>query len=310
MDWPHFITAFAQQQQLPNEYLQQAQKQFDPVVNQLENYINQMQCVDRDKTTPLFIGLNGCQGSGKTTLAAYLALVMEHRGLTCLNLSIDDFYLSKASRESLANHVHPLFAVRGVPGTHDTDLLKETLEKLRHKMTGFSIPRFDKAQDDLLPKSDWALVDLGYDLVIVEGWFWGAKHQKNDLLRYPINALEEIEDPEGVWRGHANRSLKENYEGLYRYFDAWLMLKAPSFNNVYAWRLEQEQKLKNKVAQMGGLDHAAGIMTPAQIRRFVQYYERITTTILEEMPKWADVVWSMDDQRQITKQTNRLIVQG
>ena len=44
-------------------------------------------------------------------------------GVDCHVLSIDDFYLSKAKRKRLAASVHPLLAIRGVPGTHDVHRL-------------------------------------------------------------------------------------------------------------------------------------------------------------------------------------------
>jgi D-glycerate 3-kinase len=67
---------------------------------------------------PLIVGINGAQGSGKSTLCAFLEVLLAARRLRAVTLSIDDLYLGKTDRQALAREIHPLFATRGVPGTH------------------------------------------------------------------------------------------------------------------------------------------------------------------------------------------------
>ena len=96
--------------------------------------------------TPPLVGFSGCQGSGKSTLVALMAMVMrEVYGVSTVVLSLDDFYLTKATRAALAKSIHPLFATRGVPGTHDLALLKETISALRQPGAGgaVAVPTFD-----------------------------------------------------------------------------------------------------------------------------------------------------------------------
>ena len=53
----------------------------------------------------------------------------------------------------MAKIVHPLFSVRGVPGTHDTRLLLDCIKRLRKKkFRKVMIPKFDKSIDNRLPK--------------------------------------------------------------------------------------------------------------------------------------------------------------
>src|SRR5690349_12906939 len=79
---------------------------------------------------PLLLGVSGLQGSGKSTLARQLAQSAHARGIPAVALSIDDFYLGRRARARLAREVHPLLATRGVPGTHDLDLMHATIDAL------------------------------------------------------------------------------------------------------------------------------------------------------------------------------------
>lgn len=71
---------------------------------------------------PFVLGLAGAQGSGKSTLSLALHAALDARGRATAILSIDDLYLGRSARLSLAERVHPLFRTRGPPGTHDVAL--------------------------------------------------------------------------------------------------------------------------------------------------------------------------------------------
>jgi len=104
--------------------------------------------INRNQTEPLFISINGAQGTGKSTLTEFLKHLIEaESGLSVAGISLDDYYLTREERTQLAKDIHPLFATRGVPGTHDLSLMTNTISALREKKTCI-IPRFDKAIDD------------------------------------------------------------------------------------------------------------------------------------------------------------------
>ncbi len=159
---PEWQLRFLEQHKLPGTYLQSAQKWFDPLAMIVAEH-------QSSARRPWLLAVNGSQGSGKTTLCAYLCAAFAARGLSCIALSIDDFYLTRAERHALAESVHPLLATRGVPGTHDMDLMTATLDAL---LAGeaISVPRFDKAVDDRLPSSGWDVVAAPVDLIVVVGW--------------------------------------------------------------------------------------------------------------------------------------------
>ena len=100
-----------------------------------------------ERARPILAGLSGAQGSGKSTLAARLPSLLADRGLRTAVLALDDFYLTRAARQALARSVHPLFATRGVPGTHDIALLDHTITAMLQGQPA-TVPRFEKATDD------------------------------------------------------------------------------------------------------------------------------------------------------------------
>lgn len=239
------------------------------------------------------MGINGAQGSGKSTLADFLQLALEsYAGWHVAVLSIDDFYLTRSEREQLAGRIHPLLSTRGVPGTHDLDMLSACIETLKSLAVGktLQIPRFDKSLDDRADLRTWPTVIGPVGVIILEGWCVGSVPQPDDALRQAINPLEKEQDPSGKWRRFVNLQLAGGYAALFAQLDALVFLRVPDFDAVYRWRLEQEEKLAATTAAP-----ASGIMGKAEIARFIQYFERVTRENLRVMPSMADVMLSFDD---------------
>jgi D-glycerate 3-kinase len=234
---------------------------------------------------PLMVGLCGAQGSGKSTLAAALA----RRITGAVALSIDDFYLTRAERMRLAADVHPLFATRGVPGTHDVGLALETFAAL-DRGEAVALPRFDKAVDDRADPTLWPIATAHCRLIIFEGWCVGAIPQPEEALASPVNRLERECDQGGLWRRHANAALAD-YQDLFRRLDRLVLLRAPDWETVLGWRIEQEHALRH--ASGDGI----GIMDDDAVANFVSHYERLTRHILDEMPARADLVLQLAEDR-------------
>ena len=191
-------------------------------------------------------------------------------------------------------------ALRGVPGTHDTALLNETLDRLidKRECSGTLIPRFDKSIDDRKPEVHWSVVNQRLDIILLEGWCLGAEPVDLANLSDPINDLERAEDRDLIWRKYVNQQLRIHYVPVFSRFDTWIMLKAPSFKSVFSWRLEQEQKLVfSKTAEGGSL------MNSKQLLRFIQHYERITTACLSSLPAKVDFLYALDQKRNVLKAT-------
>ncbi|MFC0590086.1 kinase [Novosphingobium aquiterrae] len=236
------------------------------------------------------IGICGAQGSGKSTLVAALAGQLAAQGVRVATLSLDDLYLTRTARQRLAREVHPLFATRGVPGTHDIALGLAVLGALTQGEPA-PLPRFDKASDDRAPESQWPRAPADTQVLLFEGWCLGAGPQAEAALAEPINALEANEDPQGIWRRHANAALAEDYQRLFARIDRLILLAAPSWSVVATWREQQETDLRTK----GG----AAVMDPAGVARFIQHYERLTRHILATMPAYADLTVRLGPEREV-----------
>lgn len=278
------IERFQSDHQLPGASTPTIEAHFLPLASWVEDQMSP------GKT--FMLGINGAQGTGKSTLADLLQRVLAGLyGCNVALLSLDDFYLTRIERRELASTVHPLLITRGVPGTHDTALLRRCLDKLSKLADGESmtLPRFDKAADDRIDESKWPAIEGAVDLVILEGWCVGAAAEDDESLAEPINEFELVEDPAALLRGYANERLREEYEPIFDILDALVFLQAPSFEAVLEWRLQQERQLRARSPA-----DAPGIMTDEQVARFVQFYERITQNNLQRLPGVADVVLEYD----------------
>lgn len=294
---PQWQSDFIQRHQLDAAYLDTALKWFTPLV---QNLLAHQKSANRT----ILVALNGCQGSGKTTVCDFLRSAFEAEyQLQVVALSLDDFYLTSAQRQALAASVNPLLATRGVPGTHDMALLRQTLEQLldAQRREPVAIPRFDKSIDDRHPQSAWDCISPPVQIVLLEGWCLGAMAQPPASLTHPLNALERTEDAGGQWRNYSNDLLGSEFYALYALVDQWIMLRAPSFECVFEWRREQERKLAATLPS----GQASKLMDDDALLRFIQHYERITRQCLDSLPDKVNHLFELNQARQIDAYSHR-----
>ena len=251
----------------------------------------------KEKGKTLFLGLSGGQGSGKTTIAGILKIILrKFFKRNVYTISIDDFYKTLNERNKMSQKIHPLFKTRGVPGTHDINLIRKFFTFIkRRKFKKFKTPKFDKSIDDRVKKEYWTSIKKRPEIIILEGWCVGAKPQSNSLIKNSINILEKNEDKNLAWRNYVNKKLKNEYKKIFSMIDHLIFIKVPNFNMVLKWRLLQERKLKKK----SYLNKK--IMSHAQIKRFVMFYERITLQMIKDLNKYASMVILLKKNHEIKK---------
>lgn len=258
--------------------------------------------VSRGDDDLLVLGISGAQGTGKSTFAKMLAVVLERVfEKSSLVMSLDDFYYTRAERVALAERVHPMLRTRGVPGTHDVALLRKVIEDLR---AGGStqIPVFDKAQDDRAGTVPVMGQDL--DFLVIEGWCWGALPAAARDLQTPVNALEAEQDPDGTWRRYVNEQLAHGgYQEVFKLANVCFYLAAPDFETVLEWRWQQEERLSKRAS-------GQGVMTRAQVEEFVMYYERITRQMSKDLPRQANLTIFLDKDHHVIPPPDRRSFEG
>ncbi|KAF8463109.1 P-loop containing nucleoside triphosphate hydrolase protein [Kalaharituber pfeilii] len=224
---------------------------------------------------PLFLGVSGIQGSGKTSLCTQLtaALSSHPHSLRVVTFSIDDIYLpySELTALSLQHPQNPFLRQRGSPGTHDITLGEVVFAQLAQQEPVVAVPAYDKSQHggkgDRVPIEQWVKVSGPYDVVVFEGWCVGfhslpeseveRKWKESKKTGRGTLGTYRLEDIQWV-----NRQLEE-YKGLWERLDALVHIDAEKLEYVYDWRIEQEHSL---IAQKGDG------MTDDQVRAFVDSY--------------------------------------
>ncbi len=194
-------------------------------------------CLERvGKAGPVFIGINGPQGAGKSTLTRTLCELFEHEGLRAVTVSVDDFYLTHEEQRRLAieSSENPYLQSRGYPGTHDVELGTQVLRELKGQDGTVLIPQYDKSQfagkGDRLPRDLWRKVELPLEIVFFEGWMLGFRAREESVFTDPH--LVDI-----------NRRLRA-YEQWWAQLDALIQLKPKDYRFVIDWRVEAEERMK------------------------------------------------------------------
>jgi D-glycerate 3-kinase len=246
---------------------------------------------------PYFVGLAGGQGTGKTTISSILKIILtKYFKLKVFKISVDDFYKTRKDRILLSKKVHPMLLTRGVPGTHEINVMLSFFKKMKSKrFKNLKVPTFNKAADDRFNKKYWYNIKERPDVIIFEGWCVGAKPEKNISLKKPINSMEKVNDAKFIWRKFVNQQLKSKYKNLYSQLNCLIYLKAKNFNLLQKWRLKQEHKLWLKSKKTS----KRMIMSKGDVINFMQTYQRITENMFRMMPKYASIVMYLNSNHQI-----------
>ena len=252
-------------------------------------------CKKKGKT--LILGLSGSQGSGKTMVTGILQIILKKFFKKNIYIiSIDDFYKTLRDRNRMSQQKHSLFKTRGVPGTHDINLIKNFFISVkRKKFKKIKLPKFNKSIDDRSKKNYWHNINKRPEIIILEGWCVGAKPQIISSLRKPVNILERHEDKDLIWRKYANEKLKKEYKEVFAMIDYFIFMKVPNFKIVFKWRLLQENKLRKK------LHYKKKIMTYSAIKRFIMFYQRITLQMMKDLSKSASIVLLLKKNHEIKR---------
>ena len=77
--------------------------------------------------------------------------------------------------------------------------------------------------------------------------------------------------------------------------------QSPSFECVYQWRWEQEEKLIRKQSQNPNKENLT--LNKESLKKFISHYQRITEHSLETLPQKMHQLYELDEKRQIISQS-------
>lgn len=140
---------------------------------------------------PRVFAISGPVGAGKSTIAGAVAQTLAKLGTRAVALSLDDFYLSRQERERRG------IAWRAAPGSHDIDLMVQTLAAIQEASEPLCLPRFDPSRDDR--STDECLEDAP-DVVLFDGWIIGYGGQGYDRILPYLDWHLHLDVPKEVAR--------------------------------------------------------------------------------------------------------------
>jgi D-glycerate 3-kinase len=233
-----------------------------------------------DHSSTTIIGMQGGQGTGKTTIVNFLRKELQKRGYKVASFSIDDFYTSWNERKKLQQKYpnNPFYQIsRGMPGTHR---IKELLSVLKKAKAGkpFVIPQFDKSINkgigDISKKTKKITKKL--DFLLFEGWCVGLPLvSSKELVRIcnknKVN-LKEI-DPSLKYH-NVMLQYSKNYQAIWKLLNYKVMIRPPSLGVHKEWRALQERRLCKKKGQC---------MNPEEINHFIDIYLPLTVVCYEKI---------------------------
>ena len=243
----------------------------------------------RKKNKTIIVSIQGGQGTGKTSVVRFLQKKLERKNYKVTSFSIDDFYTSDKKRHQLRKKYknNPYYQIpRGLPGTHRTKFLNNTLKKIK-RGKDFDVPIFNKAlhhaHGDISKKK--IKVKGRQDFVLFEGWCLNIPTISTDELS-KICEKNKINlkgfDPKLKYSSVIIEKIKK-YQPLWKFTDFLIMLKPKSSSLHKKWRYQQEQGLKKKTGKG---------MTKKQIEHFVDVFLPFTYVCYEKI--LPDAVFSID----------------
>jgi D-glycerate 3-kinase len=212
---------------------------------------------------PIIQGILGVQGTGKTTLAAIVSLILNHLGCRVCSLSLDDLYKTYDERRQL-QLADPRLRWRGPPGTHDIELGLTTLQTLRHARPTdpVQIPRFDKAAHTGAGDRTTPDTVSNIDVVLFEGWFVGVR--PIDPTQFDTAPPPILTESDRQFARDCNTRLHD-YVPLWEQLDRLMVLYPTDYRLSQQWRQQAEHQM---------MATGCSGMTNDEINQFVEYFWR------------------------------------
>lgn len=249
---------------------------------------------------PLVLGISAPQGCGKTTLTEQLTELFTFLGVRVAGVSIDDFYLTRAEQQALAdaNPGNRLLELRGNAGSHDLALGERCLAALKgcdSAQKEVAVPRYDKSafegKGDRAPEATWPRVSGPVQLVLFEGWMLGFRPGGGGDAAPSSLTADERRDLEPV--DAALQSYPTRWD---RFVDSWLVVRVGDPRWVFAWRLQAEQAMRAN-GKTGMSDDGVADFVSRYLPAYAQYLPSLYAQGPTTARKGKTLVVEVDEKR-------------
>ena len=215
----------------------------------------------KSQSRPLIQGILAGQGTGKSTLASILILILGEMGYRTCSLSLDDLYKTYRDRLILQQQ-DPRLIWRGPPGTHDLDLGVNVLDVLHQPNSDavIELPRFDKSAYNGAGDRGVSEAISRVDIILFEGWFVGVR--PIDPVVFDTAPPPIITDRDRQFARDMNAKLAD-YLPLWERIDRLILL----YPLDYRWSLQWRQQAEHQGKSLG----KSG-MSDSEIVQFVNYF--------------------------------------
>jgi len=252
---------------------------------------------------PVVVGLNGpqgiltaipftiisLQGCGKTPLTQHIVQQLSLHNITADYLSLDDYYLPHSSLRQLQLQSQcQLYQRRGLPGTHDIELLRNHLKEHLGSGTIIGAPVYDKlALNGRGDRSTPVRNVQPVDVLIIEGWMIGF-----------IPLCEESSKLTSDYR-LINKALKA-YLPVWNLIDIWILLRIADLSLIYSWRWEQELfNCRQRLIECRSYSELCAFVDNF-IPAYELYYPQLPTSLHQAYPNNEILPLNLDSHRNIT----------
>jgi len=211
----------------------------------LTRFLYKQSMSERFHDSPIILGIQAMQGCGKTTLCDIISFLSKYYyDLNVSPLSIDDVYLTFHELNRVREE-DSRFKFRCPPGTHDLNICRDILEKVKNSKTNYDLPRYNKsACRGLGDRSDVGVyVFRPIDVLIFEGWFLGAEPLEEDLIE-KFTQDEEILNFQKL----INRKLYD-YLPIWKYVNYWMIIRPFKYEYCKKWKSEAGMKMNDETLQ-------------------------------------------------------------
>ena len=195
----------------------------------------------RDRRKRCLIGLSALPGCGKTTLGHWLEQAASQLGLPLQVVSIDDFYF-EAVRLEQAMRGNPWAVPRALPGSHDVQLLHQTLCRWK-RGENVELPQFDKSlRQGRGDRCGWR--SCSAQILVLEGWFVGCQPlPQNVSIELGCEHLSPpIRSEELNARVHVQEELCK-YQKVWAELETLWQIKAGDIRSPQIWKRQQEDQM-------------------------------------------------------------------